>query len=142
MVKQTQEPLKILIVDDNEWVRIVMRDLIETFCPHCRVIEAHNGREGMNIAQVDQPDLIFLDFHMPIMNGYEMALALQQLPITRQIPLILNTSDDDPSPALNYLKRVCRAALCKPLKREEFTEILYQFASSQPAMRGASVSMA
>ena len=57
-------------------------------------VEAENGQKGIELAQRTRPDVIVLDFNMPVMNGYEMALHLQQRPETSRIPLILNSSED------------------------------------------------
>jgi len=59
---------KILIVEDNERNLILMRDLLEYF--GYVVITAPNGKEGIQLAREQRPDLIFMDIQMPVMDGF------------------------------------------------------------------------
>ena len=86
-----QEPSeKILIVDDDETARYVLRRfLTETTYA---VIEAVSGSEGLRRAREDQPQVIFLDLMMPEMNGFETLEQLKSDSVTRDIPVIIITS--------------------------------------------------
>lgn len=111
---EANRQLTVLLVEDNEMLREAMRDLVEALHPDWQVVEAGNGLQGIELAQRAHPDVIVLDFNMPIMNGYEMALHLQQRPETCRIPLILNSSEDVNNPFIVRLRAMCRAVLSKP----------------------------
>ncbi len=78
---------KILLIDDDE-------TLLELLADHLRVagyvtLLAHNGREGLQGAAVEQPDLIVLDVMMPGMDGWEVC---QQLRRDTAVPIIMLTA--------------------------------------------------
>jgi DNA-binding NarL/FixJ family response regulator len=85
-------PKRILIADDNEDLRRVIRWFLEsqTTCEVCG--EAVNGFDVIDKAITLNPDLILLDYSMPAMNGIEAGAVLKvMLP---NVPLILFTAED------------------------------------------------
>ncbi len=81
---------KILFVDDEA-------DLVSTV--ECRlkwsdfdVVTAPNGKEGLDKAMSEKPNLILLDTNMPVMNGYEMLEHLRKNPHLKNIPVIMLTA--------------------------------------------------
>lgn len=79
-----------LIIDDSEISRYL---LTEQLGDHGYIlIEATNGLEGMQKAILAQPQVIFLDLMMPDLSGFEVIEQLKAHPITRHIPVIINTS--------------------------------------------------
>lgn len=72
-------PLKLLIVDDDERERIVMRYLLEQIGDIQIVGEAVHGLEALLLCQEKKVDLVFLDIAMPEMGGLETAVKLQEL---------------------------------------------------------------
>jgi two-component system, cell cycle response regulator DivK len=81
---------KILVVEDNDQNRILIRDVLEYY--GYAVIEASNGAEGIARAREHLPDLILLDIQMPVMNGFAAIGALWDDPVTRGIAVIALTS--------------------------------------------------
>ena len=66
--------VRLLIIDDNK----SFTDAMQIVMPHETIIAA-NGREGLD-ALARHPDIIFLDYNMPVMNGYEFSKQLRQNP--------------------------------------------------------------
>src|SRR5690348_9030319 len=60
-------------------------------CGH-EVLAAHEGAEGLEKAKAEKPDLILLDIHMPVMDGYEVARRLRADPLSSTIPLVAVTA--------------------------------------------------
>lgn len=81
---------KILIIDDEEIARYIMRSHLKD--TKYSLVEASNGEEGIRIAREQKPDIIFLDLVMPGLSGFETLDRLKSLPETRDIPVIVNTS--------------------------------------------------
>jgi DNA-binding NarL/FixJ family response regulator len=80
---------RILIVDDGEEVRQVMRTVIETRTGYEVCGEASNGAEAVQKALALKPDLLLLDIAMPLLNGVEVASVLAgSMP---QLPIVLYT---------------------------------------------------
>ncbi len=114
----------ILLVEDNPLMRETLCDILHVFHPDWQVMTASNGLEGVEVAQRSRPDLIVLDLHMPVMNGYEMALSLQASPETCRIPLILNTSEDQNHPLVKRLQSMCKGVLDKPFSLYDLDRVL------------------
>lgn len=79
-------PAKILVVDDLEQNRMLLRDVLEYF--GYEVVEAANGEEGVRLAREHHPDLILMDIQMPVMNGLEVGRLLRSDPRTKEIKII------------------------------------------------------
>src|SRR5688500_20410976 len=66
-----------LIVDDSRVIRKVSRHIVESF--EFEVSEAENGQDALAKCEAGMPDLILLDWNMPVMNGIEFIAALRRL---------------------------------------------------------------
>ena len=81
----------ILIVDDEEdFCHFVKLNLEQT--GKFEVLTAFNGPDGISMAQRHQPDLILLDIIMPNMTGTQVAEALRNDKVTKNIPIIFVTA--------------------------------------------------
>ncbi|WP_300434255.1 diguanylate cyclase [Zoogloea sp.] len=89
------QPMRVLVVDDDGSMRGLVRKVLETV-GH-QVIEAADGRAGMEMALEFQPQLMIVDWVMPEMNGLELTRALRQTKIGRSIYILIMTGleDDD-----------------------------------------------
>lgn len=79
---------KILIVDDERNIRLLVKGI---FKKEYNVIEACNGKEAINIARTQKPDLILMDIMMPNVDGYMACHAIKSDPELRGIPIIMLT---------------------------------------------------
>ena len=87
------EKKKILLVDDDEAARYVLRGLLaEAGLSAASMIEAASGPEGLRLAEAFRPGLIFLDLRMPGMDGLAVLAALREKAATADVPVIVNTS--------------------------------------------------
>jgi signal transduction histidine kinase len=80
---------KILIIDDEEWLREMM--LLALRQRGFEVIEAENGEKGIDVARKELPDLILCDVNMDKVDGYLTLSSLRSEPVTASIPFILMT---------------------------------------------------
>ena len=83
----------ILIADDDEDVRIVVRMRLDTDA--YRLLETGNGGDALAMARSEYPDLLILDCAMPGLTGQEVVHALQKDAATADIPVIMMTGKDD-----------------------------------------------
>jgi CheY-like chemotaxis protein len=86
-------PKTILVADDNAMIRTVLCKLFETEEDYDICAEAINGEEAIALAKQHRPDLIILDFAMPVMNGIDAARELKW--IMPDVPIILFTLHTD-----------------------------------------------
>ncbi|MDE3057209.1 MAG: response regulator [Bacteroidota bacterium] len=81
---------RILVIDDDRSVTDLMQVILEA--EGCTVLKAFNGREGLETAQAQHPDLIILDLVMPEVSGFSVAYQLKHNPATNDIPIMIMTS--------------------------------------------------
>jgi two-component system, OmpR family, alkaline phosphatase synthesis response regulator PhoP len=82
---------RILIIDDEETIQTVVQFGIEMRADW-EVLAASSGLQGIQAAQIEQPDVILLDMMMPEMDGIATFKQLQADPKTQQIPVIFLTA--------------------------------------------------
>ena len=86
------DTLKILVVDDDpKAVELIAARILGT---GGTVLRAYNGREAIDTARRELPDLIVLDLLMPEVNGFEVMASLQKHADTARIPVIVVTAKD------------------------------------------------
>ncbi|MBT3191158.1 MAG: response regulator [Verrucomicrobia bacterium] len=89
MSDQAQEMETILVVEDNEDVRLVLLTELED---EYEVLVATDGREGLDMAVLDVPDLVITDIMMPVLSGLELCKALKANEVTNHIPVVMLTA--------------------------------------------------
>lgn len=80
----------ILIVDDESHIRHVVGQRLRT--AGYNVVEAADGKEALDLAIEQRPDLVISDLQMPVMSGLELCTKLHENPATASIPAILLTA--------------------------------------------------
>jgi two-component system LytT family response regulator len=77
-----QFPLKTILIDDEPLAISRLRRLLAKHADTFDIVgEAANGAEGLTLVEAQQPDLIFLDIEMPLLNGFEMLSRLTIMPL-------------------------------------------------------------
>lgn len=79
----------ILVVEDNDGIRDY---LLESLSDSYRIMTAVNGKEGVELALSEVPDIIVSDIMMPVMDGMEVCRKLKSNVVTSHIPIILLTA--------------------------------------------------
>jgi len=81
---------RLLIVDDNEVSRYILRELLDQ--PWLRLSEVSNGSEALRQIDDSPPDALILDLLMPDMSGFEVLRRVRQSSHTRDLPVLIYTS--------------------------------------------------
>ncbi len=85
-----QSSKKILIVDDHPDIVDIIYYFITLSCDQTfKIYKASDGKEALTIVKKDRPDLIFLDLHMPVMNGFEVCQTLKSDDNFSDIPIVI-----------------------------------------------------
>lgn len=89
------DPLRFLIIEDSASTRKGLKKILAPL--KAEVLEADNGREGLNMILAGKFDLVITDIDMPQMNGIELCQYLKNNPATRSIPVIMVSAFDSNS---------------------------------------------
>jgi signal transduction histidine kinase/CheY-like chemotaxis protein len=114
---------RILVVDDDEAARYVLVAVLGE--SGCEIVEASNGPEGLRLAGELRPDAIFLDLRMPGMGGDAVLDALAADDDTRNVPVIVYTSEALDEATLARLRTRAVAVVAKdaPTREQGAAEI-------------------
>lgn len=80
-----------LVVDDSKVIRKVARHILETL--EFEVREAGDGREALDQCLADMPDVILLDWNMPVMSGLDFLRALRERELPRRAKVVFCTTE-------------------------------------------------
>lgn len=105
---------KILIIDDDESIRESLVNLLGRW--KYKAISAANGKEGIDLALSENPDLIISDIRMPKMSGLEVLDELKRLKLS--IHLIIITAHDDMSTTIKAIQKGAYDFVEKPIETE------------------------
>jgi two-component system alkaline phosphatase synthesis response regulator PhoP len=83
------EKKKVLIVDDEPNLRRLSRTILSK---NFIVFEAEDGKQAIDIANTQKPDIILMDMMMPKMDGLTACHAIKKDPATKSIPVIMVTA--------------------------------------------------
>ncbi len=118
--------LRVLLADDNDMIRSVYSQLIQSL--GCACVLANDGQQAIDRYKLEKFDLILMDCHMPVLDGFSATAAIRQLetadigrPVTPIIALSASLSEQD--------RRKCKEVgideFCsKPIKRKALEELL------------------
>jgi two-component system cell cycle response regulator DivK len=122
----------ILVIEDQEQNLYLMKYLLES--SGYRVVLARDGREGLDAANRERPDLILLDIQLPTMTGYEVARAIRAAPALAATPIVAVTSYAMPGDREEALASGCTGYIEKPIEPATFITEMERFA--RPPSRG------
>jgi len=121
-----------LVVEDNADVR---RYLVQCLKDRYRIMEAHDGPVGIELALEHIPDIIVSDVMMPGKDGFEVCDALKNDERTSHIPVVLLTARAAVEDRIAGLRRGADAYLTKPFHREELAVVLEQLLENRRRLR-------
>jgi len=127
----TAQPL-VLVVDDFQ----DNREMYAEYLAYCgfRVIEAKNGKEAIEQAFAQSPNVIIMDLSLPVMDGWEATRRLKADGRTRSIPVIALTGHALCGHSKGALDAGCDAFVAKPCLPDQLVlEIKRMLGTSAPA---------
>lgn len=113
----------ILVADDTDDIRLMIRVMLEN--KGHRVVEAEHGREAVELAMREHPDVILMDLSMPVMDGIEATRRLRQQPETAKMPIIAVTAHcTDPDWHQRALAAGCTEFVGKPVDFSRLEQLI------------------
>lgn len=93
MEETFQSQKRILVIDDEEHGRMIMRDFLED--AGFQVLEAENGQEGLQVLQKERPDAVLTDIRMPVMDGLKVVEVMKKIAPLTPVVIISGTGAMD-----------------------------------------------
>ncbi len=117
----------IMVVEDNQTNMMLANYIISAILPNANIIEAKDGQEAVDLFKKENPDIIFMDIHMPIMSGYESSEAIRKLEKGKNTPIIALTAGTLLEEKENCLKSGMNDYITKPVLIETIEKILKKY---------------
>jgi two-component system chemotaxis response regulator CheY len=109
--------MKALVVDDSLESRMLLGEIL-TNAFGAQIIEAVNGKDALRKLSTEKPDVVFLDYEMPVMNGKETLKAIRSLSACKNLPVVMVTSHSEKDLVRELLSYKVSAYLIKPLSTD------------------------
>jgi len=119
------DPAKILVVDDVLNNQILMESFLDEY--NFQVFTAYNGLEAIELANEKQPDVIFMDIKMPVMDGYQATFKLKSDKKTCRIPIIILSASAMKNNERKLDDISYEDYLTKPVSQSQIIESLKKF---------------
>lgn len=120
--------LKFLLIDDDDNVRLVLRTLLKRRFP-CSIFEASNGELGLKAISEYDPDLVFMDISMPVMDGITALSRIRENPLTKKLPVMMITALNDKKVVATLLSLGISDYILKPIDVEQSFERILKYIS-------------
>lgn len=109
-IEDDSRPLLLLVEDDYQ----ILSFMSESLSSDYRILRAHNGQEGLDLALAQMPDVVITDLMMPVMNGNILCHTLKNDIRTSHIPVIMLTAKDAPEDQMKGFADGADIYLTKP----------------------------
>ncbi len=116
---------KVLVVDDSAADLTNLKSIVSS--TGCVVLCASNGKEALQLAKAEIPDIIFMDIIMPDMDGYEATRRLSNDPQTRNIPIIFVSSKNQKADKLWGQMQGGKGYITKPYSEDQVVDQIKAF---------------
>lgn len=115
---------RVLVVDDDETARTSLVSLLQE--RGYEVLTATSGQESLVLAGKMKPDIIFMDIIMESMDGFQACRKLKTNEATKDIPVIMVTSKNQPVDRLWAQKQGATAYIAKPYSADDIEKELHR----------------
>jgi two-component system chemotaxis response regulator CheY len=117
---------RILVVDDSSMIRALFRHSLAN-AKEYRIREARNGQEALDAIAADgEPDIIFLDVNMPVMDGLEFLATSAGAGLVERVPVVIVSTEGREEDVQRGLDAGARAYLRKPFQPAELMPLVEQ----------------
>lgn len=116
----------VFLVEDDMITTFLIKTLMEKFSFADEIHGFHNGEDALNalLSGTVDPDLLFLDLNMPIMDGWEFLSAINKHPKYAKLPIYILTSSIDPTDKARSAEfQNVKGYLVKPLSLKDLQSI-------------------
>ena len=132
IISDRSDKCTLLIIDDNNDIRRYERTILQD---DYVVIEAADGKEGLEIAKKEVPDLVICDVMMPVMDGLEFCEALKTNQATCHIPVIMLTAKNQDEQRVEGYEHGADSYIAKPFNSKVLLARIHNLLKSRTVLR-------
>lgn len=116
--------MKALVVDDSRSMRAIVSRIL-TAAGVDEIVQAENGEDALaKLGEGPLPDLALVDWHMPVMDGYEFVCAVRKQAALRPMAIMMVTTESEQSQIVKALAAGATEYLIKPFTPDALTDKL------------------
>jgi two-component system chemotaxis response regulator CheY len=113
--------MRFLVVDDSSTMRRIIINTLNKIGHH-QVVEASNGREGLEKLATTDVDLVITDWNMPEMNGIDFIRAMRAMANMKETPILMVTTNAAKDDIVEALRAGVNSYIVKPFSPDTFKE--------------------
>ncbi|HEY6143105.1 MAG TPA: PAS domain S-box protein [Flavobacterium sp.] len=107
--------LNILIAEDNKTNMLLLKTIINNLFINATIYEVNNGEDAVNQFKTINPDIVFMDIQMPLMNGWEATRSIRKLKSGESIPIIAVTAGTEKEEKIKCMEAGMNDYISKPI---------------------------
>lgn len=116
---------KILVVEDNQFNLELIVNILQV--RGYEICTATTGKEAIELAKKELPDLILMDIQLPVIDGYEATRKIKEDPKCKRIPIVAITSYAMKEDKEKILESGCDGYIVKPIDTRELPKTVAKF---------------
>ena len=114
--------VRILVVDDSQVMRNIVRNTFAEMKVPFDCYEAENGKQALELLNTNKISLVFLDWNMPGMDGMDFLKVVRAIPNYKKLPIVMVTSERGRFSVVQALKSGATDYIVKPVQEKIFKE--------------------
>jgi two-component system chemotaxis response regulator CheY len=123
--------MRALVVEDSKTIRMILCEYLRKM--DIEVVEAANGHEALEcLKEMSPPDLVLVDWNMPVMNGIDFIRAVRELQIFDPLPLIMVTTNSESEHVGTAMEAGANEYIQKPCTLDALREKLDRLGLFEP----------
>jgi CheY-like chemotaxis protein len=130
---KTQQPVTILLVEDDPGHALLIEKNLRRAGIANEIVAVNNGQKAVDFLfkegeyrenTLPLPPLVLLDLNLPVLDGYQVLQRIKTDVRTRQIPVIVLTTTDNPQEISRCYELGCNVYIIKPVEYEQFSDAI------------------
>lgn len=122
--------LRFLVVEDSPTMRQLISFSLKRF-KGCSIVEAVDGVDALKKLQTEEVDMILTDINMPVMDGLKLVSLVRQNPKTKEVPIVIITTEGAQEDRDRGLALGANAYICKPIQSSHLTQVINELLEKQ-----------
>ena len=116
-----------MIAEDNKINMLLLKTIIKNIFTEATIFEVFNGKDAVEQFESINPDIVFMDIQMPIMNGYEATQSIRNLASGKKVPIIAVTAGVEKEEKIKCIEAGMNDHISKPIMKGAIEETIIKW---------------